>query len=381
MRTKKQIEKMMIGMLLGGGCLLSSCHSVYMSAEDRLQGDYQEAVAEVELETVEELTAFAYSDVSVIPYTVENIARGFTDLSDEEIEKYKVCDEHDQKSLTVPEENTKIQLGFGDIYFYFYAIDSEDALRYLNITQPENHERRFLLSELAERFPKKDLAQLSREEAIKICDQAIADAKIPAVFENAFAMDYETLCKLQEDASKQYGEGFYCAPGSEYIEGSDPWNGTWNVKQWTKEQEAYYVVYKQLLDGKRFYSPTYPWIELFVNADGQIFYAQSGRPALDLSQAKKEEQKIISAQEAYSMGAAILQKQKLNQSKILSVKLCYSHKKHISVEEENEKAVGASASIIPCWEICFGTNVSGTNVNDYLYLDAVTGLEVQDGIY
>lgn len=377
MRTKKQIEKMMIGMLLGGGCLLSSCHSVYMSAEDRLQGDYQEAVAEVELETVEELTAFAYSDVSVIPYTVENIARGFTDLSDEEIEKYKVCDEHDQKSLTVPEENTKIQLGFGDIYFYFYAIDSEDALRYLNITQPENHERRFLLSELAERFPKKDLAQLSREEAIKICDQAIADAKIPAVFENAFAMDYETLCKLQEDASK----GFYCAPGSEYIEGSDPWNGTWNVKQWTKEQEAYYVVYKQQLDEKRFYSPTYPWIELFVNADGQIFYAQSGRPALDLSQAKKEEQKIISAQEAYSMGAAILQKQKLNQSKILSVKLCYSHKKHISVEEENEKAVGASASIIPCWEICFGTNVSGTNVNDYLYLDAVTGLEVQDGIY
>lgn len=381
MRTKKLIEKMMIGMLLGSGCLLSSCHSVYMSAEDRLQGDYQEAVAEVELETVEELTAFAYSDVSVIPYTVENIARGFTDLSDEEIEKYKVCDEHDQKSLTVPEENTKIQLGFGDIYFYFYAIDLEDALRYLNIIQPEGHERRFLLSELAERFPKKDLDQLSREEAIKICDQAIADAEIPAVFENAFAMDYETMCKLQEDASKQYGEGFYCAPGSEYIEGSDPWNGTWNVKQWTKEQEAYYVVYKQLLDGKRFYSPTYPWIELFVNADGQIFYAQSGRPALDLSQAKKEEQKIISAQEAYSMGAAILQKQKLNQSKILSVKLCYSHKKHISVEEENEKAVGASASIIPCWEICFGTNVSGTNVNDYLYLDAVTGLEVQDGIY
>ena len=370
MRTKKQIEKMMIGMLLGGGCLLSSCHSVYMSAEDRLQGDYQEAVAEVELETVEELTAFAY--------TVENIARGFTDLSDEEIEKYKVCDEYDQKSLTVPEENTKIQLGFGDIYFYFYAIDSEDALRYLNITQPENHERRFLL---AERFPKKDLAQLSREEAIKICDQAIADAKIPAVFENAFAMDYETLCKLQEDASKQYGEGFYCAPGSEYIEGSDPWNGTWNVKQWTKEQEAYYVVYKQQLDEKRFYSPTYPWIELFVNADGQIFYANSGMPALDLSQAKKEEQKIISAQEAYSMGAAILQKQKLNQSKILSVKLCYSHKKYINVEEENEKVVGASASIIPCWEICFGTDVSGTNVNDYLYLDAVTGLEVQNGIY
>ena len=75
MRTKKQIEKMMIGMLLGGGCLLSSCHSVHMSAEDRLQGDYQEAAAEVELETVEELTAFAYNDVSVIPYTVK-ILRG-----------------------------------------------------------------------------------------------------------------------------------------------------------------------------------------------------------------------------------------------------------------------------------------------------------------
>ena len=47
MRTKKQIEKMMIGMLLGGGCLLSSCHSVYMSAEDRLQGDYMAIFAEI----------------------------------------------------------------------------------------------------------------------------------------------------------------------------------------------------------------------------------------------------------------------------------------------------------------------------------------------
>lgn len=85
-------------------------------------------------------------------------------MSDEEIEKYKVCDEHDQKSLTVPEENTKIQLGFGDIYFYFYAIDSEDALRYLNITQPENHERRFLLSELAERFPKRSRSVIEKKQ-------------------------------------------------------------------------------------------------------------------------------------------------------------------------------------------------------------------------
>ena len=112
MRAKKLIEKMMIGMLLGSGCLLSSCHSVYMSAEDRLQGDYREAAAEVELETVEELTAFAYNDVSVIPYTVENIARGFTDLSDEEIEKYKVCDEHEIKSLTVPLGRCKEIFGY-----------------------------------------------------------------------------------------------------------------------------------------------------------------------------------------------------------------------------------------------------------------------------
>ena len=83
----------------------------------------------------------------------------------------------------------------------------------------------------------------------------------------------------------------------------------------------------------------------------RFFMQQVAGPRLIFHRQKKEEQKIISAQEAYSMGAAILQKQKLNQSKILSVKLCYSHKKHISVEEENEKAVGASASIIPCWEI------------------------------
>ena len=80
-------KRLLAGLIASCGLMLSSCHSVYMSAEDRLQGDYQEAAAEVELETVEELTAFAYSDVSVVPYTVENIARGFTDLSDEEIEK------------------------------------------------------------------------------------------------------------------------------------------------------------------------------------------------------------------------------------------------------------------------------------------------------
>lgn len=43
-------------------------------------------------------------------------------MSDEEIEKYKVCDEHEIKSLTVPEENTKIQLDFGDISFAFMRL-------------------------------------------------------------------------------------------------------------------------------------------------------------------------------------------------------------------------------------------------------------------
>ena len=102
-----------------------------------------------------------------------------------EYEKYKVCDEHEIKSLTVPEENTKIQLDFGDISFCFYAIDSEDARRYLDITKPEYQERRFLLSELAERFPKKDLAQLSREEAIKICELLFEDGSQFVYFLNS----------------------------------------------------------------------------------------------------------------------------------------------------------------------------------------------------
>ena len=106
-------KRLLAGLIASCGLMLSSCHSVYMSAEDRLQENYEEADASVEMD--DELSAFSYSDVSVIPYTVENIARGFTDLSDEEIEKYKVCNEYDQKSLTVPEENTEIQLS--EIFF------------------------------------------------------------------------------------------------------------------------------------------------------------------------------------------------------------------------------------------------------------------------
>lgn len=65
------------------------------------------------------------------------------------------------------------------------------------MTQPAYHDRVLSFAELANRFSKKNLDSLSREEVIEICNKAISDANISAVFENAFAMDCETLNQLQ----------------------------------------------------------------------------------------------------------------------------------------------------------------------------------------
>ena len=119
----------------------------------------------------------------------------------------------------------------------------------MNVTQPAYHDRVLSFAELANRFSKKNLDSLSREEVIEICNKAISDANISAVFENAFAMDCETLNQLQRDAKSQYGEDFYMAPGSEYLSNEDG-TGKWNVTQWEKEQEAYYVVYRMQLNGR-----------------------------------------------------------------------------------------------------------------------------------
>lgn len=99
------------------------------------------------------------------------------------------------------------------------------------MTQPAYHDRVLSFAELANRFSKKNLDSLSREEVIEICNKAISDANISAVFENAFAMDCETLNQLQRDAKSQYGEDFYMAPGSEYLSNEDG-TGKWNVTQW-----------------------------------------------------------------------------------------------------------------------------------------------------
>ena len=78
----------------------------------------------------------------------------------------------------------------------------------MNVTQPAYHDRVLSFAELANRFSKKNLDSLSREAVIEICNKAISDANISAVFENAFAMDCETLNQLQRDAKSQYGEDF-----------------------------------------------------------------------------------------------------------------------------------------------------------------------------
>ena len=96
-------KRLLAGLIASCGLMLSSCHSVYMSAEDRLQENYEEADASVEMD--DELSAFSYSDVSVIPYTIENLAKGFTNLSESEVERLKTCDQYNQKSLVAPEEN------------------------------------------------------------------------------------------------------------------------------------------------------------------------------------------------------------------------------------------------------------------------------------
>ena len=105
-----------------------------MSAEDRLQENYEEADASVEMD--DELSAFSYSDVSVIPYTIENLAKGFTNLSESEVERLKTCDQYNQKSLVAPEEGIGLQINYGDVGFYFYAVSYEDAQKYLNVTRP-----------------------------------------------------------------------------------------------------------------------------------------------------------------------------------------------------------------------------------------------------
>ena len=85
-------KRLLAGLIASCGLMLSSCHSVYMSAEDRLQENYEEADASVEMD--DELSAFSYSDVSVIPYTIENLAKGFTNLSESEVERLKTCDQY-----------------------------------------------------------------------------------------------------------------------------------------------------------------------------------------------------------------------------------------------------------------------------------------------
>ena len=43
-------KRLLAGLIASCGLMLSSCHSVYMSAEDRLQENYEEADASVEMD-------------------------------------------------------------------------------------------------------------------------------------------------------------------------------------------------------------------------------------------------------------------------------------------------------------------------------------------
>lgn len=362
-KHKQHYTTVSAGIFLCSVLALNGCSSIYMTAEDRFQ-ETQEIGEEVELETIGDQTALAYREIPYRPYSLEDLARGLIGLSEEQIETYRVIDEHTQEWLTMdtPEQYADLSLTYGNTSFWYAGI--QDGEQYQFAVRQFAAAEEYSFAKLAEQYPREELEGLSKEQAVTICETAVREAKISFAYETAIALDCDSLNRLQQQMCEEFGEANYMgAPGS----------SSGDIRQWTKDQEAYAVFFRMQLDGKTVDTKGYQCnLTLFCRTDQTIVYAYCIEPVLDSSAAAGEPQEVISSREAYAIGQEMLKQKGKQESRINSVTLNYSY----------GYATEKSRTLQPCWTVAYCTEVSGREIVDYLYIDAVTGLEAKaDAFY
>ena len=335
---------------------VSGCGSVYMTAEDRYQqnGKISESV---EMETANNGELTAYENASTIEPDIYQIAKVFSGLTQEEVEKGLIHDGHEdvQKIVEITENDKMINV-YTSSSGNASVRNSADADWYDSMTAVPGEENAGMFEALRQWYPQTELDGLSPEDALKICEDAMEQADLPCVYEQTIVLDPDSMGKLS----------------ALHYSFQDPEN-TSEKNEDNTEKPGAYVLYFRVLAGEH---PLVTvggrgYVKIICGQDEKIILMDSDDFFVNPESGKPVQRKVISAEEAYQRGQGYLQEHGKASASITQVNICYT----------SRYVTETTRNLEPCWEIRYQTESNGSTSEDSVFLDAVSGQEINRNEY
>lgn len=259
-------------------------------------------------------------------------------------------------------------------YTYAYNLDAGDSLNFISVRDMRNGGAAAAYEEVCElgyigeykfleNFPEIDLESCSRAEAIaactplaRICGYEDAQVKAYAVTEeylkefteywvntnghhhSAPKPDYEYVSQCDIDAARESGNEQLAQELESKLEFDDC-----EIVEWTKEHEAYIIVYRSMLNGLVLDDKEYNMYCIYVPLYDSIVYVNATQPLIATE--GKEETNLMTQDEAIAKMLLYLGIENLEDITITGISMVYD------AEYEKVNQNQEEWTIDPCWRI------------------------------
>ncbi len=214
--------------------------------------------------------------------------------------------------------------------FIMHDTNSNVGIRYEHVLE-EKFRRNEISNSLISMYPEGELESCSKEDAIVACAPLAEACGYEDAQVNAYVMKKEVLNNYKEQARVADPNAIFSAPG----QGDDI--------EWKEEHEAYFLVYRAVLNGRILDTTKYILYCVYVPELGRVVYANA-RPPLVVTETL-EETELVSAETATEEALRLLKVESQNDVTITGISMVYSP----GYDQANETL--ERRTIDPCWRI------------------------------
>lgn len=367
--------------------MLSGC-GLRMTPEDKIQLFAREnkvMIAEdVKIEQLESLQ-FSQMTVNAPPYSEALIGELFMGLSESEVNrKITEYQKNTAAEFGISEEEVKewnallidgdASAGRADGGFNY--VSSQDAKLYQNAVYmihwlflPNANgvsvSSAYHYEALSSVFTKEQLDWCTKEQARQEADPIAMALGYSLEQSEIYTLDVDTLNQISEVTGLPI-------PGSVREK-----NGTVisAPSTWTKEQEAYLILYKQTVEGRVLESVAAENILfLYYHPQDKIIFAETDRPALGTKMKEQTTKTVMTGEEALQTAQIYFSGQEDGKCTITEVTFGYM------CPDANLNLTENTMILQPCWKITYRYTSSGKEIQDHILLNAETGEMARNNI-
>ncbi len=369
---KKRIVSLLLsaatGCLLASGCRfqkeikvsLSDLTSEAATEAENLREPSTEAGGDIREKGEERNMSTTYAAITIKNRDVDldAITEAFLSLSTEEAAAFRPDNVGVSKGTYYYEyQECELTVSTDASYIEFYDETDGAGSCYAAVIDPFGSMTEFLCSNLRRLYPEEGLENCSREEALLMCQPYAEACGFSDYLADTYAITTDVLDYLEstfgfQSSAPGAGGGLIRRSERNRLESegkTDEANAYWQKRHevtrrgipWTKDKEAIFVVYREIIDGLPLDNRFESLVLLYVPAYGQVMYANGYFPSEKIGETGAEA--TVTAEEALAEALLYIGAESQKDIELKGASLVYSYR-------PNQGMAGLESRIAdPCW--------------------------------